>query len=496
VNIMMLLQMATEAFGDREAFHCEGESLTYGEFYTAVARATHLIQQSGCDNVALLCESGLVNPISLFACAWAGVPYVPLNYRLTEREIDALLSRIEPVCLLTDRDRPGTCHPRGQVISTEAFLAQLRQPLDAPAPWSMAPDDIAVSLFTSGTTGSPKAAILRQKHLVSYILGTGEFMSAATADAALNCVPPYHIAGVASLVSAVYAGRRVILLPAFSAESWFCASAEHGVTSAFLVPTMLTRVIEMVESGTAPQLPSLAAISYGGGKMPLSIIERAMEHFDSTDFTNAYGLTETSSTISLLTPADHREAYASEDIGIRRRLSSVGRALPGIDIEIRNDSGVCLGASEVGEVYVRGEQVAGEYADRGAVVDCDGWFATRDVGYMDSEGYLFLHGRADDVIVRGGENMSPGEIEEVLLAHPAVRDAAVVGIPDEQWGEAVAAAVVLRTGARVNPPELQDWVRQRLRSSRVPQTVLFKDELPYNETGKLIRRTVRAELGA
>ena len=179
---------------------------------------------------------------------------------------------------------------------------------------------------------------------------------------------------------------------------------------------------------------------------------------------------------------------------MRRRLVSVGRALPSVEIEIRDDEGRTLPPDARGEIHVRGEQVSGEYLGRDSTLTPDGWFPTRDGGWLDDEGYLFLEGRVDDVIVRGGENMSPGEIEDVLLEHAAVRDAAVVGIPSEEWGEAVAAAVVLRGGAHATESDLQEWVKQHLRSSRVPSRIAFRDELPYNETGKLLRRVVRAEL--
>ncbi len=168
--------------------------------------------------------------------------------------------------------------------------------------------------------------------------------------------------------------------------------------------------------------------------------------------------------------------------------------MPGVEVEIRDDEGKQLGPGERGEIYVRGEQVSGEYVGRGSSLDKDGWFPTRDAGAIDDEGYLFLEGRADDVIVRGGENMSPGEIEDVLLEHPAVLDVAIVGVPDEQWGEAVAAAVVLKHGQCAEVAELQSWVKERMRSSRVPQLLEFWPELPYNETGKLLRRIVKAEL--
>jgi acyl-CoA synthetase (AMP-forming)/AMP-acid ligase II len=228
--------------------------------------------------------------------------------------------------------------------------------------------------------------------------------------------------------------------------------------------------------------------------MPLPVIERAMKLFPTTDFTNAYGLTETSSTISLLGPDDHRAAAESHDPEIRRRLASVGRPLPSVEVQIRGEAGKPLGPGERGEIYVRGEQVSGEYLGRGSTIDGEGWFPTRDSGSMDREGYIFIEGRADDIIVRGGENLSPGEIEDVLLQHEAVMDAAVVGIPDEQWGEAVAAAVVTRPGRSVSEEEIRDWIKDRLRSSRTPQRIDFREELPYNELGKLLRRKLRAEM--
>jgi len=279
---------------------------------------------------------------------------------------------------------------------------------------------------------------------------------------------------------------------------------EERITNAFVVPTMLARIIDALDGADADALPHLQAISYGGGKMPLALIERALDLFPDTHFTNAYGLTETSSTVTVLGPDDHRAAHASDDPNVRRRLVSVGRALPTLEIEIRDENGKALGPNQSGEIYVRGEQVSGEYLSKGSTLESDGWFATRDGGSLDEEGYLFLEGRVDDVIVRGGENLSPGEIEDVLLTHPRVADAAVVGVPDEQWGEGVAAVVVLhdatKSGGTAAVPgpaliaELQQWVKDRLRSSRTPQQIEFANELPYNETGKLLRRVVRAQL--
>ena len=490
--------MVSGAFPDRPAFTDggTGQSLTYSELFEAVRARAASVRGSQAERLVKLDVSNLGTPMSLFSSAWAGVPYVPLNYRLTDEEIQALLQRVTPAYLVTEPDRVAVLGAMQDVaaIPTAEFVADEVHGDTLPDEWSMDPEEVAVLLFTSGTTGVPKAAVLRHKHLVSYILGSVEFASAGDDEAALVCVPPYHIAGIAAILSSVYSGRHVVQLPNFSAEAWIELVRKHNVSTAFVVPTMLARIVEALEEAQTADMPSLRNLSYGGGKMPLSVIERAMVLFPDTNFTNAYGLTETSSTIAVLGPDDHREAAASHDEAVRRRLVSVGQPLPGIELEIRDDEGRVLGPDERGEIYVRGEQVSGEYEGRGSVVDNEGWFPTRDAGSVDVEGYLFLEGRADDVIVRGGENMSPGEIEDVLLAHPTVADAAVVGIPDEQWGEAVAAAVVAKKGAEIDTSALQDFVKEHMRSSRVPGIIVVWDELPYNETGKLLRRVVKAEL--
>jgi acyl-CoA synthetase (AMP-forming)/AMP-acid ligase II len=216
---------------------------------------------------------------------------------------------------------------------------------------------------------------------------------------------------------------------------------------------------------------------------------------EGVDLVNAYGLTETSSTIAVLGPDDHRIAFASDDPAVRARLGSVGRVLPGIDLEVRGADGRPVPAGEVGEIWVRGDQVSGEYLGREGTTE-DGWFNTRDAGRMDDEGFLFVQGRLDDVIVRGGENLSPGEIEEVLLQDPAVAAAAVVGIPDEDWGERVVAAVVLEPGQTVEEDALRALVQGVLRSARTPERIKVVDELPFNESGKLLRRVLRDELAA
>ena len=495
MNISTILDMAAEAFGERIGVVCGDQRWTYAELRAAAYAAAHRIKASGAHYVAMLDVTSPAAPIAVFAAAYAGVPYVPLNYRLTKPEINELIARVAPALLIVGEDYLPAVEPHEgvQLITRSAFLA-LQSPEGAEPPQSEEdPRAIAVQLFTSGTTGKPKAAILRHENLMSYIVGTVEFAAAEETDAIVVTVPPYHVAGISAVLSSTYACRRMVQLENFEPVAWLAAMRNDAVSNAFLVPTMLQRVVEHLStSGESPNLPALRALAYGGGKMPLSIIQKAMQLFPQVDFTNAYGLTETSSTIAVLGPEDHRAALASDDPAVRRRLGSVGK--PGaVEIEIRSEDGTVLGPEEAGLVFVRGPQVSGEYQSLGSQLDAEGWFPTKDRGYLDAEGYLFLDGRADDVIVRGGENISPGEIEDVLLSHPAVADCACVAMPDEQWGEGVAAAVVLKPGAMVEMSDLQTLVRDKLRSSRVPQKIVFKDALPYNETGKVLRRVIRQE---
>lgn len=492
VDISLLLSMAASAEPDRIALTCSDRNWSYGDLWAAATGAAHCIRQSGAEHVALLDTGSEAAAIALVGAALARVPYCPLNYRLADADLAALLARVEPAFVVGDAARVDRLAPGAQntVLSREAFVASAEAAADREMEAGEG-EGIAVQLFTSGTTAAPKAAILRHSNLVSYILGTVEFGSADPSEAALVSVPPYHIAGIAALLSSIYAMRRIILLPSFEPAEWLRLCATERATNAFVVPTMLSRIVEALDAAeTKPDLSALRAIAYGGGRMPVELIALALELFPETGFTNAYGLTETSSTVALLGPDEHRAAQCSDDPHVRARLGSVGKPLPTVELEIRDEDGSPLGPNQPGEIYVRGDQVSGEYRERSAL-DADGWFPTRDAGYLDEEGYLFLSGRADDVIVRGGENISPGEIEDVLLTHPAISDAAAVGVPSTEWGEAVAVAIVGRDGLVPGEQEVRDLVRTRLRSSRVPERVLVLDQLPYNEMGKLLRREVR-----
>jgi acyl-CoA synthetase (AMP-forming)/AMP-acid ligase II len=496
MHLTTLLEMAGDSFADRVAFGSRDGGLTYGGLLDRARRAGAWAAARGVERVGLVDVNSEVVPTLLFGAGFAGVPYVPMNYRLADEQLAAILTRTAPSVVVVGDEIPGRV---GQLEGVELvrradFLEQLAavDPQDAPSTMEASPEDIAILLFTSGTTGDPKAAVLRHRHLASYVITTVEFMCADEEEAALVAVPPYHIAGASAVISGVYAGRRVVYLPAFTPESWVATARDEAVTQAMVVPTMLGRVLDLLER-EGERLPHLRHLSYGGGRMPIPVLERALALLPHVDFVNAYGLTETSSTIAVLGPDDHRTAIASDDPAVRRRLGSVGRPLPTLDVEIRDVDGQPVAIGEAGEIWVRGEQVAGEYLGRDNVM-VDGWFPTKDAGTLDADGFLYLEGRLDDVIVRGAENMSPGEIEDVLARHPSVADAGVVGVPDTEWGEKVVAAVVVAEGRAASEEDLQEWVRRNLRSSKAPAHIAFREDLPYNETGKLLRRVLKSEL--
>ncbi len=494
MHLSILLDMAADALGDRPAFTDDSGTVTYAELRTEATALAHRLREGSGERTVFLGTNSLAVPRALFGAALAGTAFTPLNYRLTDAELQRVAERAAPGIAIVDDNMASRIAdvPGLELLTTTEVAKLVTTPVDDELLVDPDSDALGVLLFTSGTTGEPKAAVLRHNHLSSYVLSTLEFASAGEEEAALVSVPPYHIAGISAAVSSLFIGRRVVYLPAFTPEAWVAAAAEHHITHAMVVPTMLGRVLDVIESsGTA--LPDLRHLSYGGGRMPVEVVERAMALLPNTGFVNAYGLTETSSTISVLGPDDHRDAASSADPVVRARLGSVGRPHDAIELSIRDDLGEPVGAGVQGEIWVRGDQVSGEYIGRASRA-VEGWFPTNDGGWLDEGGYLFITGRLDDVIVRGGENISPGEIEDVLRQHPDVADVAVVGVPSQEWGEDIAAAVVARPDTHPEPAELGAWVRERLRSTKQPSVIRVLDELPYNETGKLLRRVVREVL--
>ncbi|MEU6541210.1 AMP-binding protein [Streptomyces sp. NPDC047000] len=471
MNIAVILEMAASA-ADRPAVTEGGRTLSAAE----LQRLAHLAADRfrGRSAVLYLGPNHPAYPVALFGAALAGIPFVPLNYRLGREQRDALVDR----------------HPGAEVLDPaglDALLTASGEPEPRPAPQDQ--DAVAVVLYTSGTTAAPKAALLRHRHLLAYVFNTQDFGSADPGDAGLVSLPPYHVAGLMNLLTNLYAGRRIVYQSLFEPADWLATVRREGVTHAMVVPTMLARLTAALGDAEA-DVPSLRNLAYGGARCPRPVVERALRQFPATGFVNAYGLTETASTVCVLGPDDHWRSLTSEDPAVRARLGSVGRPLPGVDVEIRDEEGTALGSGETGLVFVRGAQISGEYEGAAGPGGRNGWFATRDRGRLDADGYLFLDGRADDTIIRGGENIAPAEIEDVLLQHPGVQEAAVLGLPDPEWGQRLVA-VLVGTG---DPEEIRSFAKRRLRSSKTPDTVVFRPQLPRTATGKLLRRTLVAEL--
>ncbi len=495
MHVGMVLEMASESFDERVAVSSPGGTLTFGELGRRARRAGTFLRDAAGGRVVLIDENSPAVPIGMFGAAVAAKPFVPVNYRLADDRLRAILARVAPATVIVGE---GVAERIAgvdglEILTRDEFLARSAdESIEQGDGWGCDPADCAVLLFTSGTTGEPKAAVLRHENLAAYVVGSVEFGGAGDDEAAIVSVPPYHIAAMSSVLSTTYGGRRVVQLERFEPRAWVDAVRREQVTHAMVVPTMLNRILDVLDED-GEGLPSMRSLAYGGGPMPRPVVERALTLLPDLDMVNAYGLTETASTIAVLGPDDHRAAFASDDQAVRDRLGSVGRPLPTVEVSVRDPLGVELPVGEVGQIWVRGDQVSGEYEGRGSSL-VDGWFDTKDAGRIDDEGFLFVHGRLDDVIVRGGENLSPGEIEAVLVEPPDVAEAAVVGVPDVEWGEKVVASVVLKPGAATTEDDLRAHVRSALRSAATPEHIAFTDELPFNETGKLLRRVLRDEL--
>ena len=422
----------------------------------------------------------------LFGSGYAGCPFVPVNYRVKPEEMGYFVRSVLPGFVMVEhryRSLLDAALGEGSTVGVGALEAE---PPEGTVEAPFEPDAAAIALFTSGTTSRPKPTRLSHGNLTSYVLNTVPAGSAAAHEATLLAVPPYHVAGVASVLSNVYRGRRLVVMPQFAPREWLELVRVEGVTHATVVPTMLSRILDELEQRPDLMPTTLISLAYGGSKASEGLMNRAFQALPrSVGLVNAFGLTETSSTVTLLGPEDHRAAFESNDPAARARLASAGRPVPGVEVRIATLDGDPLGPGEEGELWVRGAQVAATDKHDSALVDEQGWLHTNDLGYLDDAGYLFILGRKDDVIIRGGENIAPEEIRQVLEAHPAVRDAAIVGIPDEEWGHIVGALVVGDGSA--SKEELQAWVKARLAGFKVPEVIRWCEELPYNDMGKVVR---------
>ena len=330
----------------------------------------------------------------------------------------------------------------------------------------------------------------------SYILANVETVDMDFAEKNILTVPLHHIAGVQAVMAAVYGGRTLVLQRQFDEEGWMQLVQDEKVNRAMMVPTMLKRLMDR-PTFKDYDLSSLQVITYGAAPMPLEVIKKAIAEFPGTRFINAFGQTETASTITMLPPDDHDISEDDPEFEKKlNRLSSIGKPLPDVEVRIVNEDGADVPQGETGEIVAKGQRLMKGYWNREEATKetlRGGWLYTGDLGFWDEDGYIFLSGRAKDFIKRGGEMIAPEEVEQIIMSHPGVDEAAIIGIPDIEWGERVRALVVKKPGAEVSMQDVVEHCRPRMAGFKRPEDVIFVDELPRNPMGKVLKRVLREE---
>jgi acyl-CoA synthetase (AMP-forming)/AMP-acid ligase II len=516
VNAANFLSIPAGLFPDQEIVVCGSTRLRYGQCLDRVRRLAGALRGLGVgrgDRVAALHTNCHRYVECFYATATVGGVFVPLNYRAKPPELEHMISAAGVTTLFIGRrygelvralrERlPSVSHyvmfegAEGEFAGYEDLVAHGVPCEDESL---VEEDDTAILMYTSGTTALPKGVLLTHNDFTAYVCGSVEMADGTPRGTALLCAPLYHIAAAANIMTTSFGGRRLVILPQFEARAWVDAVERERVTHAFVVPTMLKQLLDLPDLA-ARDLSSLETLAYGGAAMPLAVIRRAIELLPrSIGFVNAFGQTETTSTLTILGPDDHRLEGSPREVEAKlRRLQSIGRPLPDVELRVVDEEGRVLPPGAVGEIAVRTPRLMKGYAGEvGPTPHArDGWLLTRDMGWIDEDGYVFLAGRRDDMIIRGGENIAPAEVEAILQTHPSVEDVAVIGVPDVEWGQQVVAVVVPRPGHTVAPEELMEYCRERLASFKKPQAAHVVDDLPRNHLGKVLRRELRARFGA
>lgn len=517
MNTTDFLSIATAICPDRSFLVFEGQKQTFAETNKRINRLSFALGKMGIckgDRVGMLNVNCPQYVEAYFAAAKLGAIFVPLNFRAKADELAYMISHAEiralfvgcrylemlngmlgglsslQECFIVDEKQQGRPFYEDLISSSPSD--------DIPA--EIEDEAVTILMYTAGTTGRPKGVPLRHSGFASYVLENVDPPDPEVEERNLLTVPLYHVAGIQAMLAGVYGGRTLVLMQQFEVKEWMRTIQDERVSRAMLVPTMLKWVIDDPDFDKY-DLSSLRVVTYGAAPMPFEVIKKAIEVMPWVHFINAFGQTETASTIAVLGPEDHRIEGTQEEREkkLNRLASSIGRPLPDVEVKIVDEEGHALAPLEVGEILARGSRIMsgywGEEEKTRQVLTADGWLRTGDRGWMDEEGYIFLAGRGDDMIIRGGENISPEEVENVLYAHSKVEEAAVIGVADSEWGQGVRAVVALKEGQEAAAEELIEFCRSRLASFKRPRSVVFVKTLPRNFMGKVLKKELRKRYG-
>jgi acyl-CoA synthetase (AMP-forming)/AMP-acid ligase II len=503
---------------ERDAMVFDSVRWSYGQTCERVNRLANALRGLGIkkgDRVGVLQVNCSQYIESYFAAAKIGAIFVPLNFRAKGEELAYMISNAGTKALLAgeryleivERILPEIptvkhliCFETIQKDRFDCYEDLLSSSHADDISEEIEDDDLTILMYTSGTTGRPKGVPLRHSGFVSYVLENVEPANPEIEEKNILTVPLYHVAGMQAMLAAIYGGRTLVLMRQFETEEWMKTVQQEKATRAMLVPTMLKWVVDHPDFKNY-DLTSLKVITYGAAPMPFEVIKKAIEEMPWVRFINAFGQTETASTITSLGPEDHviEGTEEEKEKKFKRLACSIGKPLPDVEIRIVDGGGKTLPPNQVGEIIARGPRVMtgywGDEEKTKQVMTEDGWLRTGDQGWMDEEGYIYLAGRADDMIIRGGENISPEEVEDALCCYEKVDEAACIGVPDPEWGQEPRAMVVLKKGQTATPEEIMDFCKGKLAGFKRPKSVVFIDCLPRNQMGKLLRKELREKYG-
>jgi fatty-acyl-CoA synthase len=505
-NLADMLRARAKSRGNAIAFEFEGRQTSFAELDIKTNRVANALKAIGAKSHARIAYLGKNSDIYfelLLGAMKANVVMAPVNWRLAGPEIAFIVEDCKAPVLFVGPEFVEQIHNiKSQLRSVRTFIATEG---DAPGwldfdTWRdaqsgddpnlpISPSDVAIQLYTSGTTGKPKGAMLSHANFLN-LAETGkdhkpDWNKWTEDDVSLVAMPVFHIGGSGWGVMGLYHGAKGVIAREFDPNKVLDFFERSGITKLFMVPAAMQFVVRQPRAREV-DFSRLKYMLYGASPIPSALLKECIEVF-GCGFVQMYGMTETTGTIVALPPEDHVEGLD--------RMRSAGKALPGVELAILDADGNKLPPGKVGEIATRsGSNMVGYWnlpEATAKTLDSDGWLRTGDAGYMDKDGYLYIHDRIKDMIISGGENIYPAEVESAICDHPDVAEVAVVGVPDEKWGEAVKAVVVMKPGKKATPSDIIGFTRERIAGFKTPKSVDFIEALPRNASGKILRRHLR-----